>query len=376
MHFTTLIFRNITRRRVRSLLTLAALSTAVAAVVALVGIANGFTRSFSAIYQGHGVDLVVSRKGAADRLSSEMAESAGQKIRHLNGIRATAGLLLETVSLEQAGVYGVPTMGIGTESWLLRDYRIQEGRNLRSADRKAVLLGVQLALRLQQHAGGRITLFEDETYEVVGVFESFSAWENSSMVMPLSELQRLTDRPGQVTYVNVVLTEPVTSQSVAAATRAIQEMDRRLLALPTEDFVKTDTRMQLATGMAWMTSSIALLIGCIGLFNTMMTSVYERTREIGLLRAIGWPPWRVVGMILAEAGLLSVIAALLGIAGGMVLIWGMSHAPAVAGTISPSVSWQVIVQGFMIALIIGLLGATYPAYQAARLVPTEALRHE
>ncbi len=376
MHFTTLIYRNITRRRARSLLTLCALSTAVAAVVALVGIANGFTRSFTQIYQGHGVDLVVSRKGAADRLSSEMAESAAGAIRQLDAVRLAAGLLLETVSLEEAGVYGVPTLGVDADSWLLRDYRIQQGRNLRPADQKAVLLGIQLALRLEQHVGGRITLFEDETYEVVGIFESFSAWENGSMVMPLPELQRLTDRHGQVTYINVVLAGPVTSQSVAQAVREIEEMDNRLLALPTEDFVKTDTRMRLATGMAWMTSSIALLIGCIGLFNTMMTSVYERTREIGVLRAIGWRRWRVVGMILAEAGLLSLAAAIAGVAAGLFLIWAMSHAPAAAGTISPSVSWQVIVQGFMIAMIIGLLGAAYPAYQASNLIPTEALRHE
>lgn len=376
MHFTTLIYRNIARRRVRSLLTLCALSTAVAAVVALVGIANGFTRSFSDIYEGHGVDLVVSRKGAADRLSSEMAQAAASRIGQLEVVHGTAGLLLETLSLEEAGVYGVPTLGIEPDSWLLQDYRITAGRNLQASDRKAVLLGVQLALRLQQQVGSQIVLFEDEVFDIVGVFESFSAWENSSMVMPMGELQRLTDRPAQVTYVNVRLEAPVGSESVAQAVHEIEAMDDRLLALPTEDFVKTDTRMRLASGMAWMTSSIALLIGCIGLFNTMMTSVYERTREIGVLRAIGWRQWRVVRMVLAEAGLLSVAAGVIGSVGGVLLTWGMSRSPAVAGTISPSVDWQVITQGFVIAIVIGLLGAAYPAYQAAKLVPTEALRHE
>jgi len=376
MYFATLLYRNICRRRVRSLLTLCALSTAVAAVVALVGIANGFTRSFAAMYEGHDVDLVVSRKGAADRLSSEMAQSAADDIARLAGVRDTAGLLLETLSLEKAGLYGVPTMGVRPDSYLLRQYRVQEGRSFRPGDRKAVLLGVQLALRLKQEVGSRIVLFEEEAFEVIGIFESYSAWENSSMVMPLAELQRLTGRPDQITYVNVILERPVSSEKVARVGRAIEAMDNRLLALPTEDFVETDTRMQLASGMAWMTSSIALLIGCIGLFNTMMTSVYERTREIGVLRAIGWRQSRVVRMVLAAAGLLSLAAAVIGSVAGVVLTWGMSRAPFVAGAISPAVGWDVILQGTVIAVVIGLLGAAYPAYHAAKLVPTEALRHE
>ncbi|MFW6168860.1 MAG: ABC transporter permease [Planctomycetota bacterium] len=357
-------------------MTLCALSTAVAAVVALVGIAHGFTRSFADIYEGHGVDLVVSRKGAADRLSSEMPQSAAAEIADLAGIQETAGLLLETLSLEEAGLYGVPTMGIRHDSCLLQNYRVQAGRGFRPSDQKAVILGGQLALRLEQGVGSEIKLFEDEVFEVVGIFESYSAWENSSMVMPLAQLQRLTGRPGQITYVNVVLDAPVSSQNVERAIREIEAMNDRLLALPTEDFVETDTRMRLAKGMAWMTSSIALLIGSIGLLNTMMTSVYERTREIGVLRAIGWRPWRIVRMVLAEAGLLSIASALLGSGGGVLLIWGLSHAPAVAGTISPAIGWRVIVQAMVLAVSIGLLGAAYPAYQAARLIPTVALRHE
>jgi putative ABC transport system permease protein len=376
MHFITLIFRNVTRRRVRTGLTLCALSTAVAAVVALVGVSNGFTRSFGDVYRAHGVDLVVSRKGAADRLSSGISASSTEAIRQIDGVRDTAGLLLETMSLEQEGIYGLPTIGIQSDAWLLQDYRLTQGRALRDDDQKVVMLGAQLALRLKEQTGGTILFFEDESFEVIGVFESYSTWENSSVIMPLDQLQRLTDRPSQVTYVNVVLENRTSQQDMSRVIAAIESMDDRLLAMPTEEFVQTDTRMRLAKAMAWMTSSIALLIGAIGLFNTMMASIYERTREIGVLRAIGWKQGRVVRMILAEASLLSVMAAAIGSVAGVFLIWGMSLAPAVAGTISPSVDWRVITQGFVIAVIIGLLGAAYPAYRAASLVPTEALRHE
>jgi putative ABC transport system permease protein len=375
MYFVTLIYRNLARRRARTLLTLCALSTAVAAVVALIGISRDFARSFREVYAVHGIDLVVSRKGAADRLSSAVDESVAERIRTIDGVAKAAGVLLETLSLEEERIYGVPTMGIRTDSWMLHDYRLKSGRSLAPGDAKVVWLGIQLASRLGPEAGRRVRLFEDE-YAVVGVFESFSAWENSSMIMPLNELQRLTDRRGQVTYVNVVLDTLAERMAATRAARDIEALDGRLLAMPTEDFVRTDTRMRLAGAMAWMTSAIALLIGAIGMLNTMITSVFERTREIGILRAIGWKQSRVVRMVLLEAGLLSLASAVAGSLCGIVIIWGLSRAPAVSGTISPAVDWSVIARAFLMAFVIGLLGAAYPAFRAARLIPTEALRHE
>lgn len=376
MRFITLVYKNIARRRGRTLLTLAALSTAVAAVVSLVGISNGFARSFSDVYKAHGIDLVVSRKGAADRLSSGISAAAAAMIREIDTVRDAAELLLDTLSLEDEGIYGVPTMGMRPDCWLMDDYRLVSGRRLSAEGRMEVMLGSQLADRLRDRLGGQLVFFEDESFAIVGVFESYSAWENSSLLMPLNQLQRLTDRENQVTYVNVVLTDSASSADMHRVTEAIARLDERLVAMPTEDFVKTDTRMRLAKGMAWMTSSVALLIGAIGLFNTMMMSVYERTREIGVLRAIGWKRNRIVRMILAEAGLLSALAAVAGSLLGSLMTWGLSRAPMVAGTIPAAIDWSVIGQGLVIAMVIGVLGAAYPAIRAARLVPTEALRHE
>src|SRR5690606_34091673 len=154
-----------------------------------------------------------------------------------------------------------------------QDYRIQRGRNFREVEEKVALLGSQLALRLEVPLGESLVFFEGEEFELVGIFESFSTWENGSMVIPLNELQRLTDRPGQVTFVNVILEGQASLANVEAAIAAIERLDDRLSAMPTEDFVQTDARIRMAGAMAWMTSTIALVIGAIGMLNTMMTSV-------------------------------------------------------------------------------------------------------
>ncbi|WP_146522584.1 ABC transporter permease [Stieleria varia] len=383
MRFSSLVLKNLTRRPLRTSLTLLAFSAAIAAVVALIGIARGFTKSFSGVYESHSVDIVVSRQGSADRLSSSVDEAFEEKIRAIPGVDNAAGVLLETLSFEEQGVYGIPTMGIRTDSWLRDDYRWRErAENAESenpesassvADQAQVSLGVNLADRLGVGIGGSVSLFE-EPYLVAGIFESSSAWENGSMIMPLEQLQLLTDRNGQVTYINVVLRSDATVESAKQISEEIQQLDRRLLALTTDEFVQTDTRMQIAGAMAWMTSMIAVVIGAIGTLNTMMTSVMERTREIGILRAVGWPSRRVTWMILLESLVLAIVSVVLGSLLAILLTWILSLSPSVRGILTPVIDLPVLLQGAVLGLTIGLLGAILPARRASRMMPTEAFR--
>ena len=122
MRFPELVCRNLVRRPLRTSLTVAALATAMTAIVALLGICNGFKQAFAAVYSGHGIDIVVSRQGAADRLSSAVAAATVERLETLPAIDRAAGVLLETLSLEQEGIYGIPTMGLEPDSWLLADY--------------------------------------------------------------------------------------------------------------------------------------------------------------------------------------------------------------------------------------------------------------
>ncbi len=408
MRFSSLIIKNLTRRPARTLLTLLALSTAIASVVALIGVANGFSSSFADIYAAHSVDVVVSRDGSADRLSSSVDAAMVERIGQLPQVERTAGVLLETLSLEEEGVYGLPTMGIALDSWLLKDYSIlraspssannaadrsqsetsnssnaviatsgQVGSAAGGGTSRIVFLGIHLAERIGAKAGGEILLF-DETYRVEGVFESPSTWENGSMILPLEQLQSLTDREGQVTYINVILDRTVVAGSAGTvadqAIEGIEALDSRLLALATSEFVETDLRMQMAGAMAWMTSAIALIIGSIGTLNTMLTSVMERTREIGILRAIGWPKKRIVAMVMCESCGLAIVASAIGCIVAIILVRLLSEAPAAKGILSPTIAPAVILQGVVLSLCIGLIGAILPAIRAAGMLPSEAFR--
>ncbi|MCM2374334.1 ABC transporter permease [Aporhodopirellula aestuarii] len=366
------------RRPFRTFLTLAALATAIGSVMALVGVADGFADSFRGVYESHHVDLVVSRQGSADRLSSSLTDDFPERIAKVDGVARSAGVLLETLSIEDEQIYGIPAMGLRTDGWLFEDYDLTPPPKSEAGDAKeadTVYLGQNLADRMEAKVGDEILLF-DESFRVGGMFQSGSIWENGAMILPLAALQRLTGREGQLTYINVVIDESIRNDGIDSVVAGIEAIDPKLLALPTDDFVDTDRRMQMAGSMAWMTSAIALLVGAIGTLNTMMTSVLERTGEIGVLRAIGWPTRRVALIVVLESVILALVATLIGGIGAAILLSALSSTESAAGVLQPSIAWSVWVRGAMIGLGIGVVGALLPAYRATRLHPTEALRHQ
>ena len=130
MRFTTLIARNLLRRGVRTALTVVGLAIGIAAVVALLGIAWGFERSFLAINEAKGIDLVVVRAGVSDKLTSNLDEAIGDRLRKVEGVREVAGSLMDVVSFEEANLVSVLINGWEPGSLLFRGIQVLEGRTL------------------------------------------------------------------------------------------------------------------------------------------------------------------------------------------------------------------------------------------------------
>jgi len=376
MRFLTFVTKNLVRRPFRSVLTVIGIALAVGAMVALVGISNGFVESFIQLYQGRGVDLVVVRAGVAERLTSALEESIGDKIRALPGVRDVTGIMMDVVSFPDLNLYGVAIAGWQPDAFLLDNLNFTSGRRLTAQDGRVVMLGSILAKNMGKHVGDKVDVFEDEPFEVVGIFESFNMVENGSMIVSLAELQRLIDRRGRVNMFNVIVENKADEAAVERIRHEIEALAPGLSVMTSEGFVTSDAQIRAARAMTWMTSIVALVIGSVGVLNTMVMSVFERTQEIGILRAIGWRKSRVMRMILVEAVLLSLGGAVLGILGAVAITTSLSRLPSFSNIIASGIAPQVIGQGLLIALILGLIGGTYPAIYAALLQPTKAIRHE
>ena len=374
MWFSTLILKNIIRRPLRSILTVVAIAIAIGSVVSLVGVARGFERSFVELYEKLGVDVIVVAKGQAK--SSALPESLGEDILKLPGVKEVIPGLVAAYQLDENGVRSTTIInGWVPETLAFNHLRMLRGETLKKGDKGRVLLGTILAANINKDVGDKFNLTDNEELTVAGVFESFSVFDNGSIIMPLEELQRIEFKPDKVTGYSIVFT-PEGKRRMDEIREEIMELRPNIQALAIREHLDALPELQIAKAMAWLTSAIALVIGLFGMMNTMVMSVHERTREIGILRAVGWRPHRVLRLVLFEAIALSQLGAVVGVLGSVAILSILTRFPLVNGIIEGKLNWTLAAYGFVIAAFVGLLGGIFPAQRAARLMPTAALRQE
>lgn len=375
MRFSRLVTANLLGRPVRSLLTIVGVAVAVGAVVSLVGVSDGFERSLRDAYESRGVDLLVLQAGKIQQMTSVLPESLGDQLAQIPEIESYAPALTDVVSLN-----GTELMGVTIQAWprdnpLLDQFNVVRGKPLSESPPRSVLIGKTLAQALDKLPGGKIEVFEDEVFTVAGVFESANPFEGGSMIMPLNELQSLMMREGEVTTFTVVGKQH-SREYLEALSKKIKALMPGLQVSPAREFVENAPEIRTAKGISWVTSSIALVVGAVGILNTMLMAVFERTREIAMMRAVGWRRARVMQLIMSEAVLLALAGAIAGTLGAMALLNALSQSPSAGRLVNGVVGGEVILQGFAVALGLGILGGLYPAIRAAQLAPIDGLRHE
>jgi putative ABC transport system permease protein len=376
MRFATIIFRNMLRRGVRTVLTILGLGIGIAAVVALLGIAWGFERSFMKLYEAKAIDLVVVKAGVSDRLTSNLNASVVERLRKVPGVRQVAGSLMDVVSFEQVNLVSVLCNGWEPGSLLFRGIRLLKGRALEPGDkdRKVAMLGRVLAMNLGKSVGDTLEI-AGEPFQVIGIFESDSLFENGGLIVPLAVLQKMMGREGSVSGF-VVAGDAHDRQSVEALGKRIEAAIPGVAAVPASDYIQGDIQIRLVKAMAWATSIIALILGALGVLNTMMMAVFERTREIGVLRALGWRRARVLNLILGEAMALGLVGSILGAIIGITGVRLIQLSPSASVFIAPELPMSVLAIGALVGVGLSLIGGLYPALRGAALNPTEALRYE
>jgi putative ABC transport system permease protein len=383
MYFISFVFKNLLRRKTRTLLTSCGVAVAVGTTVALLGLSDSFERGTLNALQARGIDVIVIEKGVLDQLSSDIPAVAAEKVRELPGVREAEPALVELVGYEGPGgnVINVLLQGWRPGSFAFNDFEILDGRTLKPEDDKAILVGVTLAQNVQKKAGD-IFMVNDTPLTIVGVYRSISPFESGGAIVPIKTLAEMSFRPDSITGISVVTDHSAGAPSaveVAALINKLKNEEGRtynLNAQPTETYTTDAMHIKMAHAMAWMTSIIAVLVGGIGMLNTMIMAVVERIREISILRAIGWRKSRVVAMILGESVILSVCGGVLGTIGAVALIGYLTTLPTVAGFMTGRIAPEVMVQGFILAIAVGVLGGAFPAYRAAQLLPSEGLRSE
>ncbi len=369
----TMVWKSLCLRPIRSVLTIFGLAVAIGAVVALVGIATRFEASFLELYQRRGGDLVIQRGGGAVQLSNGIDQAIGDRIKRLPDVQRVVGCLMDMVAFEQADLFAVIVNGWPMDCSVLDEVTMISGRRFHDGDRQSVMLGKTLAANLGKQVGDEVEVYA-KPFKVIGIFDSFSIYESGAVFFMLSELQQLMNRPHHVTGYLVEVDKSHGQQRVAELQKQIEAMDPTLAVLPSGDFVRNIAQIRVIRAMAWVTSLVALIIGAVGISNTMVMSILERQAEIGTLRALGWRTMRVVRLICSESILLCLGGAIAGSVLGVIVTLVLARLPMTSGLVDGQLGAMVIVQGFGLALLAGCLGALYPTYWVSRWKPVDALR--
>jgi len=366
-------WKNAGRRRLRTCLTLCGIGMGIGAFVALVGFSRGFEHAWLEMYESSGTDLAVVQRTFMNTTVNQAAEST---LRELPEVAAVSPMIINMMDVTpevNALVYGWQA-----NSFEFAALTLDQGRRLRDGHAE-VMLGQLLAESLGKKAGDTMDI-QGTTFTVAGIYHGGSALEAGAMIMPLDQLQTLASLEGKVTAFHVKLkpADPgeLPEDRVRKAQAAIESALPGLRAVPAMERASNNQLVVLAHAAAWGTSAIALLVGMLGIANTMAMSVFERTQEIGVLRAMGWPARRVMTLILVEAAGLGLGGGLLGLLGGWVALRVLASLPKTASVVSTSLSPWTLAEALAIAVLVGLAAGVIPAWHAARLSPVEAIGHE
>jgi len=373
LSFALFAWKNLWRRRLRTLLTLCGIGMAIGAFVGLVGFSRSFEHEWLRMYQSSGTDIAVVQQTI---LNTTVDEKDGARLQALPMVDRATPMILNLMDLTPE--VNALAYGWKADSYEFDALKIVAGRRFQDGQPEA-MLGDLLAENLKEKVGDTLEI-QASPFTIVGIYHGGSALEAGAVILPLDQMQRLGAQQGKVTAFHVRLKPAPSGESqeawVASAQNAIQAMLPGLRAVPAAERASSNQLVLLAQAAAWGTSSIALLIGILGIANTMAMSVFERTREIGILRALGWKSWRVMLLIQTEAAVLGLAGGLVGIAVGWGALRVLARLPQTASIASASLPLLMISEALGIAVLAGLAAGALPAWRGARLSPVEALRHD
>lgn len=376
------ILLNLFARKVRTGLCLLGVAVSVAMIVAILSVSIGLRQSVNDYMAASGAELAVFSRAAADLTFSRVSIEDVGKIRALPGVQDISRANFYMSMSPRAGAGGrqagmVALFGRFPGERLMEKYEEMhlEGRLPQSIGE--ILVGEYAAREMGLRIGDRLKLLDRpyqgiEEFEVVGTYRTPIAWENLGIVCHAEVIQHQLNSWDRYSLI-FVYCDP--NEADAIRSRIEGDMPH-LVAVPVGEFTErfSDQTKYIDEFIAILTI-IAVGVGILGVLNTMMMSISERVREIGTLRALGWTKGRILRVVVGEGLIISLSGGLLGLGAGvagteMLLAWfpsGLLEAAYVPAT---------FVKGFVVAILVGLLGAIYPGWRAASLRPVEALRYE
>ncbi|MDD5466512.1 MAG: ABC transporter permease [Anaerolineales bacterium] len=396
---------SLTANKLRSGLTILGIVIGVAAVIAMVSIGRGAENTITGSIQGIGSNLIFVFSGGSEEVRNPQPITLGDANAIADPFQApsvagVAPMLSGQVKVSYAGEsVSTSVEGVTPEYSPVRNVQVSEGEFIREEHllglSSVVLLGTDVADKLFGRTEGLVgetVRVEGQPFRVIGVLESKGgssfASQDDRILVPMTTAQARLIRRSTRDRVDLLTVQAVSAQLVPQASEEITQILRArhrteigaddFTILTQQDFLDTArTITSVLTIFLGGVAAISLLVGGIGIMNIMLVSVTERTREIGLRKALGARKIDILVQFLTESSVLSMVGGLVGIALGYAISFAVGRiAAANNADISPAIGIDTILLATLFSTAVGLFFGLYPANRAANLEPVEALRYE
>jgi len=393
---------NIRHRKIRSWLTMVGIFIGIAAVVSLIGLGEGLRNTINSQFGFLGTDILAVMAsggfgppgtGVVDPLTTKELDA----IEKVPGVKGVAGRILESGKLEfnrQVGFGYAASVPDGEGRKIIEHITNMEagkGRLLEDGDSGVVFLGANFAEEDNGFGkaiipGAKIEI-QDKEFKVIGIMEKKGNFElDGAVFLNEDDLRNLVNRPSdEYDLIGVQVDENSDISKIQASIekelrkiRDVKEGEEDFSVQTPASVVESVNSVLLGIQIfVYIIAGIALLVGGIGIMNTMYTAVVERTKEVGIMKSIGAKNSTIFTLFFVESGFLGSVGGIVGVLMGVILATGMAFVGGlVLGSelISAHISAGLIIGALSFSFVVGSFFGTLPAYQASKLNPVDALR--
>jgi putative ABC transport system permease protein len=369
-------FKNIMRQKTRTILTTMGILIGIGAIVALGSVAEGLD---SAIQSGleltAGKITVMEKDSGMFGMMGELNDEDLEVVNSLSGIKETVPVLVYMEGFDMSMSFDYQVIGIDTgktEYFIGENPEFENGRDMEEGESFVAVIGKTVADRYNLESGDFFTI-EEEDFEIVGVLGLTNMQDiDMGVMVPLPDLQTVT---GVDTF-QAMYVIPDDIKDTERIADDIEDASDRLDAVTTQEMARqAGAIVDQVRLFTFGIGAIAAFVGGLGVMNTMIMSVMERRREIGVMKAIGATNAMVLKQIIMESAMISLLGGvggvLIGLLGAVVLTYVIAGG-AITATVTPSLA----ATGIGFALFLGIVGGLYPARKASMIDPVIALRYE
>jgi len=386
-------YKNLLRKKVRSLLTLVGIALSSWVLVSLLGFNQGYEASLNKDIDNMGFQIMVMAKGCPYEAATLMLKG-GTGLRYMKEsimadiakepeVQQLTPILMSAVfdpnKGESGGIAGYFGVDAKSFSELKPFLKFKQGGWFTDPNAYETVMGYEAAELEQREVGDKILMPEKNVqFKVVGILERTGTQDDGTIFVPLKTLQKVFGTPDEITTIGLKLKKGVDSTRLEEKLYQLPDVQIVSLAQVKETIMKL---ISTAKVMVLSIALIAIMIAMVGVINTILTSVWERFQEIGILKTIGAMPWDIFQLIWIETLLLCTTGGVLGIILALFLSKVTDVAmrrllPYAPGGGLVMIDTKLILVTLVGILCIGLLSGIYPAWRAGRIRPLEAIREE